>query len=247
MPNGISQAGERWRGARRRLVALAVVVGLFAGALLVSRAVLRAASAGVEIGDPGTTPRLLVGVLALQVLGFGGAAALFLWTRCREWRTYLRLRELSAWTVFYGTAVGLALMVVAAVATGLFTLLDVEPAESAAGQATDPAFYLVLFAVSTFVAVPLEELFFRGVVQRNLEERFHAAVAIAVASLLFMLVHTGVNVGTGGETIALGMFFTFGVVLGTGYHLTENLFVPLIGHVVFNGVQILLRAVEVAA
>jgi len=42
-----------------------------------------------------------------------------------------------------------------------------------------------------------------------------------------MLVYTGVNVGTGGETIALGMFFTVGVV--------------------FNGVQILLRAIEVVA
>ena len=77
--------------------------------------------------------------------------------------------------------------------------------------------------------------------------RFHVAVAIAVASLLFMLVYTGVNVGTGGETIALGMFFTVGVVFGVGYHFTKNLFVPLIGYVVFNGVQILLRAIEVVA
>ena len=104
-----------------------------------------------------------------------------------------------------------------AAATGLFTLLDLDPAESAVGQSTDLAFYLVLFAVSTVVAVPLEELFFRGIVRPHLEERFHAAVAIPVASLLFVVVH-----------------------------LTENLFVPLIGHVSFNGIQILLQALEVA-
>jgi len=47
--------------------------------------------------------------------------------------------------------------------------------------------------------------------------------------------------------VAPGMFFSFGVVLGVGYYRTENLFVPIIGHVVFNGVQVLVRAAEVAA
>jgi membrane protease YdiL (CAAX protease family) len=127
------------------------------------------------------------------------------------------------------------------------TIITINPAESAVGQSTDLAFYLVLFAVSTVVAVPLEELFFRGIVQCHLEERFHAAVAIAVAGLLFVVVHASVTVESSGEAIAFGMFFTFGVVLGTGYYLTENLFVPLIGHVTFNGIQILLRALDVAA
>ena len=134
-----------------------------------------------------------------------------------------------------------------AATTGLFTLLDLDPAESAVGHSTDLAFYLVLFAVSTVVAVPLEELFFRGIVQRHLEERFHAAVAIPVASLLFVVVHASVTVESSGEAIAFGMFFAFGIVLATGYYLTENLFVPLIGHVTFNGIQILLRALDVAA
>ena len=86
------------------------------------------------------------------------------------------------------------------------TIITINPAESAVGQSTDLAFYLVLFAVSTVVAVPLEELFFRGIVRPHPEERFHAAVAIAVASLLFVVVHTSVTVGSGGEAIAFGMF-----------------------------------------
>ena len=84
---------------------------------------------------------------------------------------------------------------VAGLATGVFVLLDIEPAESAVGDATNPQFYLVLFMISTFVA----------------------------------------------------MFFGSGVVLGVSYYRTENLFVPIIGHVIFNGVQVLLRAIEVAA
>lgn len=242
--------GDGTRGENRDgngAVAVVLAVGLFVAALLLSRAATRTATAVFAVGDPGTVPRLLVGVLALQVVGFGTAGGLFLATRDCGVRSALRLREPSAWTVFYGTAVGLALMIVASAATGLFTLLDVEPAESAVGAADDPRFYLVLFVVSTFVAVPMEEVFFRGVVQRSLDERAPTTVAVGVASLCFMLVHTGADVGAGGEAIALGMFFSFGVVLGVGYHWTENLLVPIIGHVVFNGVQVLVRAAEVAA
>lgn len=92
----------------------------------------------------------------------------------------------------------------------------------------------------------MEELFFWGVIWRYLEDRFHAGVAVGAASLPFVLVHTGASVGAGGELVSLGMFFTYDVVLGVGYHLIGNLFVPLIGHVLYNAVQIILRAVEVA-
>lgn len=121
---------------------------------------------------------------------------------------------------------------------------DVEPTESAVVRATDPLFYLVLFAVSTAVVVPMEEVFFRGVVQRHLSEQFHVGVAVGVASLLFAFIHT-TTVGTGGDIVELGMFVSLGVVLGISYYHTENLFVPIVGHACFNGVQILVRAVEV--
>lgn len=41
------------------------------------------------------------------------------------------------------------------------------------------------------------------------------------------------------------MVVAFGLVLGVAYHYTDNLFVPIIGHLTFNGVQILVRALEV--
>jgi membrane protease YdiL (CAAX protease family) len=232
------------RSFASRIVALVAVVALFGLAQLLGRATVRSAGALFVVGDPGTVSNLVVGVVGLQVLGFGAAAGLFLSTREREWRRYLRLSELSAWTVFYGTAVGLALMIVVSLATGVFSVLDVEPTESAVVRATDPLFYLVLFAVSTAVVVPMEEVFFRGVVQRHLSEQFHVGVAVGVASLLFALIHT-TTVGTGGDVVELGMFVSLGVVLGISYYHTENLFVPIVGHACFNGVQILVRAVEV--
>jgi membrane protease YdiL (CAAX protease family) len=100
---------------------------------------------------------------------------------------------------------------------------------------------VVLLVLSTFVAVPMEEVFFRGTLQRRLEEIFHPAVAILAASLLFTLVHASITVSSGGELLAFGLFFSFGLALGTSYHLTENLLVPLTGHVMYNGVQIVVQ------
>jgi membrane protease YdiL (CAAX protease family) len=229
----------------RRVFLLAVVVGLFALAFGVGRGTVWLTDTLVGVGEPGTVSRLLVGVAGLQVLGFGVGLSLVI-VDSDDPLSYLRVGELDQWVAFYGTAVGLGLMLLTTAATVAFQLLGIEPAESAAGGSEDPVYYLVLFVVSTFLAVPMEELFFRGLLQRTLEAVWHPAVAIGVASLLFVTVHTSVSAGDGGEVLVVGLFLSFGVVLGVSYHLTENLFVPLIGHVVYNSAQTLTRAVDVA-
>lgn len=236
---------DRFGPVGRRLAVMAAVLGLFALALAVSRTVVGLATATATVGEPGTIPRLLVSVAGLQVVGFGIGAALVLAT-CERPLAYLRVGPLDQQSVLHGTFVGLVLMLLTVAATLAFQLLDIAPAEAAVGAARDPVFYLVLFFVSTVVVVPMEELFFRGIVQRSLADVWHPAVAIGVASLLFMSIHTSVTVGTGGETLALALFLAFGVALGVSYHLTENLLVPVIGHALFNGAQILTRAVDVA-
>lgn len=238
---------HRFGSVGRRLVVLAAVVGFLGVAIAISYAVTRPALAALAVGEPGSASRLLLSVAGLQVAGFGTVAVLFLRTRDAGWRSYLRLGAVTDWVLFYGTAVGLALMVLTVVATGVVSLLDLELTESATGAADTPLHYAAVFLVSTFLAVPMEELFFRGILQRRLEDEFHPGIAIAVASALFVVIHTGVSLGSAGELFAAGLFFSFGVVLGVSYTLTGNLFVPLIGHLVFNGVQILVRAIEVAA
>jgi len=227
------------------VVAVAVVLGSFGLALLISRVSVRSAVTLFDVGEVGTPTRLLVSVLGVQVLGFGVVLGGYLWYRSEKWLQYLRVGALTQWTVFYGTAVGLGLMLIAVAATGVFSLLEIEAAESPVGQATDPSFYLLLFLLSTFVAVPMEELFFRGLLQRRLEESLHPAGAIIIASLLFVLIHTSVTVGSGGALIAVGMYLGFGILLGVSYYYTENLLVPIVGHAMFNGIQILVRALEV--
>jgi membrane protease YdiL (CAAX protease family) len=230
----------------RGTVATAVVLWLFAVAMALSRSAAAVLGAVVPVGGPGSLGRLFVNTVSLHLLGFGLPAGVFVLAHRQRWRSYFRLRACTQWTVFYGTAVGLGLMVVTVAATVLFALLDVSPAESAAGQASDPLFYLVLFVVSSVVAVPMEELFFRGLLQRQLTDGSHPAFGIAVPSVLFAVIHSTVSVGSGGELIAFGLFVAFGLVLGGAYHYSKNLFVPVIGHVVFNGIQILVRGLEVA-
>lgn len=230
----------------RAAVAVVVAVGLFALAMGVSRGSAWLFAVAGLLGGPATVTRLLANTVALHLLGFGLPAALFVFLHDQRPRTYLRLSGYNAWTAFYGTAVGLSLMVLTVAATVLFTVLGISPAESTAGQATDPRYYAVLLVVSSAVAVPMEELFFRGLLQRRLTDGAHAVVGIALTSLLFASLHSNVSVGSGGAMLAFGLFVSFGVVLGVAYHYTENLFVPMTGHVVFNGVQILVRGLEVA-
>ncbi|MFC7072441.1 CPBP family intramembrane glutamic endopeptidase [Halovenus rubra] len=219
----------------------------FGAALTVGRATSWLASQLITVGESGSISELLVGVVALQIVGFGSVICVAIWRQGAEWRSFLHIQRPTEWDAFYGTATGLAMMVVASLATGLFRVLDIETVESATGVAVDPVFYVVLLVVSTLVVVPIEEAFFRGFVQTRLEQRFHTAVAIGVASLFFVVVHTNVSVGTGGELLALGLFFSLGVVLGVSYAVTENLLVPIIGHAVYNGAQIFVRTLEVLA
>lgn len=228
----------------RAAAAVVVALALFATAMILSRLLGRILGVFVPIGGAGSLSGLFVNTAALHIVGFGLPAAVFLVQHRQRWNAYLRLTECTQWTVFYGTAVGLGLMLVTVTATVLFTVLGISPAESASGQASEPLFYLVLFVVSPTIAVPIEELFFRGLLQRRLTDGAHALLGIAVPSLLFASIHSTVTVGSGGELIAFGMFVGFGIVLGGAYHYTENLFVPIIGHVMFNGVQILVRGLE---
>lgn len=228
-----------------RPVSVLVVVGLFVFSIGVSLAITQPIHALFDVGETGSIPRLVLGVFGFQLFGMGGAVLLYLYARPLDWRSYVRFGPLSQWTLFYGAAVGLALMVLTVGATVVFELLDLEPAEAEVGVATDPLFYLVLFVLSTCIVVPLEELFFRGILQRRLEEEFSMVFAIVLASLLFMLIHTGFVPQAEADVLTFGLFFGIGAALGLSYAVTKNLLVPIIGHAIFNGVQILVRMLEV--
>lgn len=83
---------------------------------------------------------------------------------------------------------------------------------------------LVLFVG---VGAPIvEELFYRGVVQRALVERLGPLLGIGIASLIFGAVHLSL--------IEFAPLAAVGAVLGIVYWRTERLLPAIIGHMTFN-------------
>ena len=86
--------------------------------------------------------------------------------------------------------------------------------------------------VTTVLAAPLvEEVAFRGWVQRPLERRVGAAWAIAVTALLFALAH--------GLELLIPYYFVAGLALGASVYLTRSLWVGIAAHAAHNAWSVL--------
>lgn len=101
-----------------------------------------------------------------------------------------------------------------------------------------PAIALQWMAVNLFLTCVLEEALFRGLLQDRLARklagrRWGAWIALAVASLLFGLVHAG-----GGPLLILAAAAA-GAGYGTAYKLTGRMEAPLIAHFALNTVHFL--------
>jgi len=95
---------------------------------------------------------------------------------------------------------------------------------------------LALLGVFLVVGAPLvEELFFRGMLQRALGRRFGPVWAVAVSSLIFGLTHY--------QPVQLLGLVAFGVVLGTMALRTGRLGLGIVTHGAFNATTVILLAV----
>lgn len=89
---------------------------------------------------------------------------------------------------------------------------------------------VLILAVVMFGLVSLtEELIFRGILQRVIADRFGAPSGIAIASLLYGLVHS-----VYGVLPEIGFAIVVGLILGAIYHATESLTLVVIVHGLVN-------------
>ncbi len=87
-----------------------------------------------------------------------------------------------------------------------------------------------LFIIAVIPAIG-EELIFRGIIQKKILEQFKKPhIAIWVAALIFSAIHM--------QFQGFLSRMLLGGILGYLYHWTGNLWVPIIAHLVNNGVQI---------
>jgi membrane protease YdiL (CAAX protease family) len=220
--------------ARALAVALGVALGaLGAGLALVLAVAIGARAAGLA---PSPVVLLVVSLVLVQGLTFGGAALAYLRVRGRSVRSLgLRVptaRDLAVVAVGYVLALGAAFGGAVAV-----SLAGVEPARNAAAEVAlgNPAVLLLLVPASLLLIGPGEELLFRGVVQGRLRETLSAPAAVVLASALFAAVHFVALTGSSGaRLVAVGVLFGPALVFGTAYELTDNLAVPALIHGAYN-------------
>ena len=77
-----------------------------------------------------------------------------------------------------------------------------------------------------------EEIVFRGVLYRRLEERIGTSIALLVSAVAFGLVHSGNAGANWGSTLAIAL--ESGVLLGLAYATTRSLWLPIGLHLGWN-------------
>lgn len=221
-------------------------MGLAAVATLVVQQVLavvilRVAGVEVEAGQTVADVASLPVIALLQTtLWFGMIGSIIIVLRRRHVSSPsaalgLRVRALD---VPLGAALGIAcqLILVPVVSWPWMTLLDRdsdelrEPACRLAEKADDPAGIALLFLITVIGAPIVEELFFRGFVQRPAVARLGRVVGVVLTSVLFGLTHF--------QALQLPALVVFGLVLGVLADRTGRLGPSIVTHMAFNATTI---------
>ena len=101
--------------------------------------------------------------------------------------------------------------------------------------------WLALVLVTCVGAPLFEELFFRGLLQGQLVERFGPGIGVAVTAVVFGAAHIANDPGVAGLLLALSVGAS-GIVLGVVRHLTGRLGSSMVTHALFNAAAVVLLA-----
>jgi membrane protease YdiL (CAAX protease family) len=177
-----------------------------------------------------------VTLLASKRKGTGDLAADFgLWMEPRD-----VLRGLIA-----GVACNLVLVNAVVI---LFQLLgpDVDVGQQSENVTADASGWrLAVLAPFLIVGAPLiEELYFRGLLQRSLIRRFGPIIGIAGSALAFGLVHASSDLDNYSILALVAALASFGVVLGWLAHRYGRLGPGLVAHATFNLITVVALALS---
>jgi uncharacterized protein len=138
-----------------------------------------------------------------------------------------------------GVVVALVGLVAAVVVQGLLSAVSDDYVGSNTGLVEEQAATMagaITIGLSTMIGAPIvEELFFRGLLQRALHRL--AGAAVIVQALIFGLVHVTPGEGLGNVGIVLGLT-TFGSVLGLAVQRWGRLGPAIVGHALFNAAAV---------
>jgi len=135
--------------------------------------------------------------------------------------------------VFGGTITAL---ITAVVLSQILSYLGLMPESVIEEIAETSPIFLIVLAISSLVLIaPAEELLFRGAIQGRLKEHFSSFSAIVIASILFGSLHL---FNYAGDILSIIMttlvIVVIGGILGFLYERTQNLYVPILAHGIYN-------------
>ena len=104
-------------------------------------------------------------------------------------------------------------------------------ARELADKATDPLGVALLFVIVVLGAPVVEELFFRGLLQRSLLRRVAPVLAVAISALVFGVTHF--------QLLQFPALVAFGAILGFLALRTGRLGPSIVAHMAFNAVTVI--------
>jgi membrane protease YdiL (CAAX protease family) len=221
---------------------LILLVGGFAAGIVISSLARRFIQfIGINIAAANTNYIVLT---ISQNIGFGVAVAGFV--LINGYDDFISLR----WPTWrdLGWIIGgsVALLLVAIGATVVFTQFGIETAQHQVQQigANNPEILLYMIVLSFLAIGPGEELLFRGAIQGVLRRAYAPLPAILVASALFSAPHI-IAVGSSGAFAYLAVVFVLGIILGSLYEYTDNLFVPTVVHGAYDALTFIMIYLQV--
>jgi membrane protease YdiL (CAAX protease family) len=231
MPSFDPTTTERLRAVG--VVLLVAGVGLGVGVALVVALSVGLTASGVE---PSPATLLVISLVSIQGVAFGGVALLYLRLRDRSLRSLgVRLPSVREFLIVVG---GYAAAFMAAITGSIVISVTGAPAgenQVAEFASADPTVLLWLVPASILLIGPGEELLFRGIVQGRLRETFSAVPGVVLASALFAAIHyVALTGGAGGRIVTVTILFFPALVFGGVYELTDNLVVPSLVHGAYN-------------
>jgi len=211
-----------------------LLVGVLIGGVVAALVVI---PLPVGVMDPG-------GQLLVNLATYAGIAAvgwLYL-TRHGHPLSYVRYRRPGTVELGVAAATVVALVALSAAIPVLVGRLGLPFVDHSIADniAANPTIALVSIPLSVLVVGPAEEFLYRGIIQTRLRSAFEPSRAVAVAAVIFAVVHVLAYLDPAnlpGTVVTLVfVLLPLGAVLGAVYEYTGNLVVPALAHGVYNAV-----------
>jgi membrane protease YdiL (CAAX protease family) len=240
-PRGVADTGTRLRSLGH--VVLVVAGAFLAGLLLAATGVSLLSAVGLS-----RETDLAVLVVASTVFQFLGFYAVVYWY-FRTVGTFADLvhvqtptRRDAAWAIGGLVVLFLANVLVSQLLAGA----GLQGAQNQIVQRgrEQPRLFLYLIPATILFVAPAEELLFRGAVQGQFRRAYGTVIGVVSTAAVFGVVHWAALGGSGSRGATVVVIVTLGLVLGTLYELSRNLFVSMAIHAGWN---VLIFAWEYAA